>query len=472
MKMKLDKNIINDNIKCLRKLCSQIKNCSLKTERREFMRKIRPRIPSGFLELLPQDQILFNQMLDKIRMVYERFGFTPIETPAIEFTEVLLAKGGGETDKQIYQLIKEGDDLSLHFDLTVPLARYVAEHYQELAFPFRRYQIQKVWRGERKQKGRFREFYQCDIDVIGTTNILVDAEIPSVIYQVFRTLGFDNFTIQINNRKILNGFLESLELAGKSKEVLRAIDKLEKQGKKKVVEEMSQQGISQGKIAQVLQFIEIQGTNEKILSKLREMEITNPLFLQGLEELRAVSEAIQTLGVPENYYKIDLAIARGLDYYTGTVYETTLNDYQDIGSICSGGRFNDLAEYYTDKNLPGVGISIGFTRLFYKLREAGIINPKQSTPSQVLVAQLDSGLIKNCLDVATQLRQNGINVEIYFESDKISKQIRYADKLKIPFVLVVGDAEVKENKVSLKEMKTGKQSIMTIEKAVEEIKRE
>jgi histidyl-tRNA synthetase len=432
--------------------------------------KIKARIPSGFLELLPQDQIVFNGIMEKIRSIYEKFGFTPVETPALEFTEVILAKGGGETDKQIYRIQKEGDDISLHFDLTVPLARYVAEHYEDLTFPFRRYQMQKVWRGERKQKGRFREFYQCDIDVIGTENIFVDAEIPSVIYEVFLTLGFNNFTIRINNRKILNGFLEELKVKNFSKEILRAIDKLEKQGEKAVIEEMSKIGISAEKIEKIISFIKISGTNEEIISSLKNLGISNSIFSSGIADLDSVTKSILTLGVPRNYFRIDLSIARGLDYYTGTVYETILNDYPEIGSVCSGGRFDDLAEYYTDKKLPGVGISIGLTRLFYKLKEAGLIKSGQATPSQVLISQLDSSYIKYCLEIATKLRHNGINTEIYFESDKIGKQIKYASKLKIPFVIIVGESEIRGKIISLKIMENGKQLSLSIDDAISKIK--
>lgn len=434
------------------------------------MPKIKPRLPSGFLELLPQDQIIFNAMFETIRKTYERFGFTPIETPAIEFTEVLLTKSGGETEKQVYRLDKSGDDLSLHFDLTVPLARYVAEHYENLTFPFRRYQMQKVWRGERKQKGRFREFYQCDIDVIGTTNVLVDAEIPSVIYEVFKNLGFENFTIRINNRKVLNGLMEYLEISSMSREVLRAIDKLDKQGAEKVTEEIKALGISADKIKKMLDFVQIKGTDDEIISQLRSLGIASSLFEAGIEELNKVSKGIASFGVPKKCYGIDLAIARGLDYYTGTVYETILNDYPEVGSVCSGGRFDNLAEYYTDKKLPGVGISIGLTRLFYKLKEAGLIKSGRSTLSEVLIAQMDDSFMDESLAVATQLRKNEINAEVYFDSEKIGKQFKYADRLKIPFVIIIGEVEVKEKKVSLKVMSTGKQETMTIDEAIEIIK--
>lgn len=434
------------------------------------MNKIEPRIPSGFLELLPADQIKFNEMLDKIRSMYERFGFTPIETPALEFTEVILAKGGGETDKQIYRVNKEGDDLSLHFDLTVPLARYVAQHYENLTFPFRRYQIQKVWRGEKRQRGRFREFYQCDIDVIGSDNVIIDAEIPSVIYSVFKELGFDNFTIRINNRKVLNGFLEESGLIGSSKNVLRAVDKIDKQGEKAVRDELSENGISDENIEKILRFIKIKGSEDEIFSQLKSLNISNPLFMKGLNELQSVSEYIKSFGVPEGYYKIDLTIARGLDYYTGTVYETVFNKYPEVGSVCSGGRFDNLAEYYTDKKLPGVGISIGLTRLFYKLKEAGLIGMGPSTLAKALVTQMDSKYLKDYLEIASELRKNGINTEVYSEVDKLTKQFKYAGKLGIPYVIVVGEAEVKENKVTLKNMATREQSIVSLEEAIKLIK--
>lgn len=433
--------------------------------------KVNPRIPSGFLELLPADQIQFNKMLDKIRAMYERFGFTPIETPALEFTEIILAKGGGETDKQVYRVNKEGDDLSLHFDLTVPLARYVAQHYENLTFPFRRYQIQKVWRGERKQRGRFREFYQCDIDVIGSDNIIIDAEIPSVIYSVFKELGFDDFTIRINNRKVLNGFLGELGLINSSKIVLRAVDKIEKQGEKAVKEELVENGISEENINKILRFIKITGSKAEIISQLKSLNVRNSLFTRGLDEIQAVSEYIKSFGVPDGYYEVDLTIARGLDYYTGTVYETVLNKYPEVGSVCSGGRFDDLAEYYTDKKLPGVGISIGLTRLFFKLKEAGLIKSGQATPTKVLIVRTKEEFLEKCLETATFLRQGGVNTEIYFQVEKMGKQFKYANQLGIPFVVVIGEEEVLQNKVSIKNMKSGEQKIISLDLVIPEIRK-
>ncbi|OGF77313.1 histidine--tRNA ligase [Candidatus Giovannonibacteria bacterium RIFCSPLOWO2_12_FULL_43_11c] len=434
------------------------------------MKKTKPRILSGFMELLPKDQLVFNWMFDTIRATYERFGFTPIETPAIELSEILLAKGGGETEKQIYRFMRGDTDLALHFDLTIPLARYVAEHYGDLVFPFRRYQMQKVWRAERAQKGRFREFYQCDIDVIGSLNPLIDAEIPSVIYSAFKALGLDDITIRINNRKLLAGFMDALDVRSKAMEILRAIDKIEKQGDSAVIEELVSLEITEKKAGQILEFTKMTGPNNEILSSMEALAISNDLFQKGLEELRTVSEAVKAFGVPEKSYKIDLTIARGLDYYTGTVYETILNKYPGIGSVCSGGRYDDLAQYYTDKELPGVGISIGLTRLFYQLCEAGMVSPNQSTPSKVLISHLGTGYLGRCLEIATSLREEGINTEVYFDSEKIGKQLQYANKLKIPFVLIVGENEVKSNSVTLKEMRTGEQRLVTLAETIKSVK--
>jgi len=429
--------------------------------------RVKPRTPRGFGEYLPQDQILFNRMFETIRSIYERFGFTPIETPAIELTEVLLAKGGGETDKQVYSLAKEGDQLSLHFDLTVPLARYVSEHYNALSFPFRRYQMQKVWRGERSQAGRFREFYQCDIDVIGSESLLVDAEIPSVIYNVFLALGLPDFTIKVNNRKILNGYFEYLGLSGVTKSVFTAIDKLEKQGKCAVFKDLQSLGIAESIIEKVLEFTSLKGADNDILAALRGLDVQNQSFKDGIQELSDLCHYISLFGVPETNYEIDLAIARGLDYYTATVYETVLNEHPGIGSVCSGGRYDNLASFYTDKKLPGVGISIGLSRLFFKLREAEIIKPERATPSEVLIAALSSDFLPNALAVAKQLRERGINTEVSFETGKIGKQMKYANKLSIPFVFILGEEEVKNNTISAKRMATGEQVEATFDEAIE-----
>ena len=429
------------------------------------MKIVKPRILSGFMELLPEDQLEFNKMYDTIRRVYELYGFAPIETPAIELAEVLLAKGGGETEKQIYRFKKGDNDLALHFDLTVPLARYVAQHERELVFPFRRYQMQKVWRGERAGAGRFREFYQCDIDVIGTNNVLFDAEIPSVVYEVFKQLGFEKFTIKINNRKILTGFYESIGLINQAADVLRVVDKIDKIGKQGVRKELLSLSVDSDTIEALFVFIEIQGEIDDVLKQLEQLGIKNTTFQAGLAELGKVTSSMLTLGVPQKNFKIDLTVARGLDYYTGTVYETVLDEYPQVGSVCSGGRFDDLASYYTTTSLPGVGISIGLTRLFYMLREAGVINASARTPSKVLLLSVDENALDRVLELAAFFRSYGINAEVNFEGGKIGKQMQYANRLKIPYVIVIGDDEVKSGTVTLKSMATGSQESLSTEQA-------
>ena len=436
--------------------------------------KVKPRIPGGFMELLPQEQIVFNRMLGTIKATYELFGFAPIETPAVELTEVLLTKSGGDTEKQIWS-IKKGDDsneLSLHFDLTVPLARYVAQRKSDLVFPFRRYQMQKVWRGERNQKGRFREFYQCDIDVIGTTNILADAETTSVIFEVFKNLGFPDIIISVNNRKILNGFLFSLGCSNKSVEILRVIDKIDKQGREKVSEELVALNIPNNSVKKILNFIGIKGDNETVIDKLKSLDISSDLFDNGVKELSKVAKAIEAFGVSRENFKLDLSIARGLDYYTGTVYETLFKDYPEVGSVCSGGRFDNLAECYINQKLPGVGISIGLTRLFFKLKEAGVIKFNKATPTIMLVAQLEERFRSENMRIATELRRNGINTEVYLNSDKIGNQFKYANRLNIPFVIILGEVEMENKKVSLKNMLTGQQDMMFLSEVIDLIKKE
>ena len=351
------------------------------------MSKVEPRTLPGFMELLPQEQILFNQIQDKIKNTYEKFGFLPLDTPIVEDSNVLLAKAGGETEKQVYRFSKGKSDLSLRFDLTVPLAKYVAKNYGELAFPFRRYQIGKVYRGERQQKGRFREFYQCDIDIIGDGNLSIinDAELPLIIYNIFKELGFEKFTININNRKILNGLFEELELTKLGTDILRIIDKIEKIGKENVIKELEEFKITKEKISKIIDFIEIQGSNDEKLNKLKSFNFKNEIFANGVQELEDVVKYMRAFGMQENNFKIELTIARGLDYYTGTVYETFLDDYKSLGSVCSGGRYENLAEYYTDKKLPGVGISIGLTRLFYQLNEIKLIEAKKKSIADVLI---------------------------------------------------------------------------------------
>ena len=411
------------------------------------MAKTEPRTLSGFMELLPNEQILFNQMRETIEDTYKKFGFLPLDTPVIELSEVLLAKAGGETEKQIYRFNKGDKDLSLRFDLTVPLSKYVAKNYGNLSFPFRRYQIGKVYRGERTQKGRFREFYQCDIDVIGDgeLDLINDAELPSVIYTIFKNLGFNNFTIRVNNRKILNGLFEEIGQKEKSVEVLRIIDKIDKIGKEAVIEEL-----------------------EKI-EKLKKLEIKNETFITGVNELEFVIKNMGTFGIPKENYKVDLTIARGLDYYTGTVYETFLNEYRELGSVCSGGRYENLAEYYTDKKLPGVGVSIGLTRLFYKLNELNLIKAKKKSISDVLIIPMIEDLTVP-IEIASELRKSDIKTEIYLNNKKLKAKFKYADKLEIPYVVVIGEDEIEENKYKLKDMKTGNEQLVDISQMIRILK--
>lgn len=433
--------------------------------------KVQPSILPGFMELLPQDQLLFNKMLDTIKRTYETYGFIPLDTPTIEKSEILLAKSGGDTEKQIYRFSKGDSDLSLRFDLTVPLARYVAQHYNELIFPFRRYHIGKVFRGEKPQKGRFREFYQCDIDIIGneSLSIINDAEILSIIFSTFKALGFDEFTIRINNRKVLNGFFESLGIENKA-DALRIIDKLEKIGVPAVTAELKELGLEQGAIDSLLEFIRIKGGNKEVIERLKALKVEGELFQKGLEELEKVCEYVEYFGIPEKNNAIDLTIARGLDYYTGTIYETVLNNHPAIGSVCSGGRYDNLAQNYTDKKLPGVGISIGLTRLFYQLRESGIVQgAKRATPTELLIIPM-KGTMDYALDFSTKSREAGIATEVYLNEGKLGKMFGYADKLGIPFVVVVGEDEVRSGVLKLKDMSTGQQQEMRVEEIIRAVK--
>ena len=419
---------------------------------------IEPRTLPGFMELLPNEQILFEQMKQKIEKTYQKFGFLPLDTPILESAEVLLAKAGGETEKQIYQFQKGDTDIAMRFDLTVPLSKYVAKNYGNLSFPFRRYQIGKVYRGEKAQKGRFREFYQCDIDIIGDGELstINDAEIPSVIYNLIKELGFEEFTIRINNRKILNGLFEYINQKDNSVEILRIIDKIEKIGKDAVIEDLEKIGVSKEAIEKIINFIEIDGTTDEKLQKLQDLNIENETFKLGLEELISVVKYIRIFGVPDTHFKVDLTIARGLDYYTGTVYETFLNDYRELGSVCSGGRYENLAEYYTDKKLPGVGISIGLTRLFYKLNELGLIKAEKASMSDVLVIPMVDDLSKPII-LANSLREKNINTEIYLNDKKLKAKLKYADKLQIPYVIIVGEDEINSGVISVKNMITGEE---------------
>ena len=438
------------------------------------MKKAEPRTLAGFMELLPNEQILFNQMKEKIQKTYEKFGFLPLDTPILELSEVLLAKAGGETEKQIYRFEKGDTDISMRFDLTVPLAKYVAKNYGNLSFPFRRYQIGKVYRGEKAQKGRFREFYQCDIDIIGDgeLGLINDAEIPSVIYLLIKELGFEDFTICINNRKILNGLYASLNQEKNATEILRIIDKIEKIGKRAVREELNKLGLEEMQVNQILEFIEIEGTTDEKLEKLENLGIQNEQYQTGVAELKEVIKNIRLFGVPDTNFKVDLTIARGLDYYTGTVYETFLNNYRELGSVCSGGRYENLAEYYTDKKLPGVGISIGLTRLFYKLNELNVIHASKKSIAEILIIPMVEDLEQPII-LATKLRNAGINTEIYLNDKKLKAKFKYADKLKIPYVIVIGEDEIKTQTIKLKNMETGEEKELPLEEnsILEELKK-
>ena len=437
------------------------------------MAKVRPHTLSGFMELLPARQIQFDQMIEIIRESFSLYGFTPLDTPLIESSEVLLAKGGGETEKQIYRFTKGDSDLSLRFDLTVPLAKYVALNYAKLAFPFRRFQIGKVYRGERAQRGRFREFYQADIDVIGDGKLDIsnDAEIPAIIYRTFTALGLKRFQIRVNNRKILNGFYAMLGLTAQAGAIMRTVDKLEKIGEKSVRELLTAPdiGLNDEQAAEILKFIAIKGNNGEVLAALEGYRGQDPKFDEGLDELSAVAKNLAAFGVPESHFTLDLTIARGLDYYTGTVYETTMLDHPEIGSICSGGRYDNLAEYYTDKQLPGVGISIGLTRLFFVLEDQGYLNDNLNTsPADVLILPMTDDL-GPAIQLATYLRDRRLQVQVYGEQKKFKQKMSYADKLGVPYVILLGEDEIKQGKYALKDMRTGEQQLLTQEEVFGEI---
>lgn len=422
------------------------------------MNRVVPKIMPGFMELLPEDQILFNEMIDTIRSVYEKFGFLPLDTPILEYSDVLLAKAGGETEKQIYRFLKGSTDISMRFDLTVPLARYVSMRRNDLIFPFKRYQIGKVYRGERPQKGRYREFYQCDIDVIGENlSTLYDAEIPAIIYNLFKELNFGKFTIRINNRKVLNGFFEDLNLTDKVSDILRIIDKLEKIGISSVKEELSLLGISSQLIEKIIDFINIKGTNDEIISLLTNFDCNNETFKEGVASLTELVSNIRNFGVSDDYFILDLTIARGLDYYTGTVYETCLDDYPSLGSVCSGGRYDNLTKYYTDCDLQGIGISIGITRLFSKLKEMGIATSKRKSLLNALIIPFDSDCIDYAIRVSEVLRENNVICDVYYENKGFKQKMKYANRLGVPYIIILGSDEKKDNLVTVKNMETGSQ---------------
>ena len=433
---------------------------------------IKPRTLSGFMELLPGKQAQFERMLTILRNTYASYGFAALDTPVIEDAQILLDKGGGKTEKQIYRFQKGDSDLALRFDLTVPLAKYVALHCNDLAFPFRRYQISKVYRGERAQRGRFREFYQADIDIIGDgkLDILNEAEIPAIIYKVFRGFGLSRFQIRVNNRKILSGFYAMLGLSEKSGDIMRTVDKLDKIGPEKVKTILLEEcGLTEAQAEEILKFIAIRGTNAQVIAALEGYLGRSEIFDLGVEELKAVTANLAAFGVPEDNFAVDLTIARGLDYYTGTVYETTLLDHPEIGSVCSGGRYDNLAGYYIEKQLPGVGISIGLTRLFYVLDEQGLLNPElPSAPADALVLPMTAE-VGPAIALAEQLRTGGLRVQLYGEQKKFKQKMAYADKLGVPFAVLLGEDEIAEGKCSVKNMRTGEQVKLTPAEAVEYI---
>ncbi len=432
------------------------------------MDMIKPRTLSGFMELLPDKQLRFDRMAGVIRDAYASYGFTPLDTPAIEDAQILLAKGGGETEKQIYRFQKGDSDLALRFDLTVPLAKYVALHYGELAFPFRRFQISKVYRGERAQRGRFREFYQADIDIIGDgkLDILNEAEIPAIIYKVFRGFGLSRFQIHVNNRKILNGFYAMLGLTEKAGDIMRTVDKLDKIGPQKVRAMLLEDcGLLDAQAEEILAFIAIRGTNAQVIAALEAYAGRNDIFDTGLQELKVVTANLAAFGMPEENFTVDLTIARGLDYYTGTVYETLLLDHPELGSVCSGGRYDNLAGYYIDKPLPGVGISIGLTRLFYVLDEQGLLNPAvPAAPADALVLPMTEEM-GPAIALAETLRSAGLRVQLYGEKKKFKQKMAYANKLAVPFAVLLGEDEIAQGKCSVKDMASGEQRLLTPEEA-------
>lgn len=425
---------------------------------------IEPKTLSGFMELLPSDQILFNSIKDVIRKNYEKYGFLPLDTPVIESSDVLLAKAGGETEKQIYQFSKADNNLCLRFDLTVPLAKYVALNFNELAFPFARYQIGKVYRGERPQKGRFREFYQCDIDVVGRDKLSLyyDALIPSVIYNIFRELNVGQFKISVSNRKLLMGLFEYLNLESSSIDILRLIDKFSKIGEQNFVETLKcDYKISDDCMQKILEFIKIDGNVTEQLDKLKKLDINNDKFMLGVEELEFVTKQMLVFGIDKDYFNIDLSIARGLDYYTGTVYETTIVGYESLGSVCSGGRYENLASFYTKEKLPGVGMSIGLTRLFYKLKENNLINSNINTLTKAIIFPMGE-TFEQCIKLDSILKKNNINSMVYFENTKFKNKINYANKLGIKYAIFIGEDEVKNNNVSIKNLETFDQTSLSI----------
>ena len=427
------------------------------------MNKVQPKTLSGFMELLPNEQILFNQMQDKIRNTYEKFGFLPIDTPVIESSEVLLAKAGGETEKQLYSFSKGDSNLTLRFDLTVPLAKYVAEYYNQITFPFRRYQIGKVYRGERNQRGRYREFYQCDVDVVGNGKLDIknDALVVSTVYKALKSIGLGKFKIQMSNRKILKGILQELNIENDI-EVMILIDKYDKIGKEKFTEDLINL-VGEEKSNFINKVMEFSGDNESIISNLKTLTIESELYKKGVDELEEVIKYLSLFGVDKNFFKIDLKIIRGLDYYTGTVFETLIEGHEEFGSISSGGRYDNLAQNYTDNVLPGVGMSIGLTRLFFVLGEIGFLeNYKLEDNEKYLIVPIGD-TFEFSMEVLAKLQQSGKTAEVYLENDKIKKKMNFANKLNMTKVILIGEDEAEAREVTIKDMETGEQNKIKFE---------
>ena len=420
--------------------------------------KINTKPLPGMMELLPEEQLEFDRIYEVIRKNYEKFGFAPIDTPIIERTETLLAKAGGETEKQIYRFSKGDNDLSLRFDLTVPTARFVAENFGQLQFPFKRSQIGKVYRGERAQRGRFREFYQCDIDVIGRDNLNIkyDSEVIAVIYSIFRELNFGDFTLRINNRNITSGLIDGLNLSEKQAEIMALIDRAEKITPGEFYQQLKD--LDLGESAQFIKdFVEISGSCEEVLNKLRKIaqNIKNDQFKKGIDELSKVTEILKKMGVEEKYFKLDMLIVRGLDYYTGTVFETNLNEFKEIGSVSSGGRYENLSEYYSKEKLPGVGASIGLTRLFWSLRDLGLLSFSKRSNAEFLIIPFSENELEKSFKIANELREFGKNVEVLLEEFNMKKAFKFANKRGVKYVLVIGEQEISKNVFEFKNMETG-----------------
>jgi len=417
---------------------------------------ITPRTLKGFRDFLPEAMLAREHLIDTAKAVYRSYGFSPIDTPALEYTEILLGKGGAETDKQLYRFEDAGGrDVALRFDLTVPLARFMAQHVGKTGTPFKRYHVGSVWRGENTQRGRYREFLQCDFDTIGTASLLADVETALVIHDLFRALGFERFTIHVSNRKVLSGLLEQLGLLAQSSAVMRAIDKLAKIGRQGLAAELERAcGASGAEAAEILRFVTLRGDNRDVVTSLADLVTGSETGRQGVAELNELLDGVEAAGIDMGRIRIDVSIARGLDYYTGTVYETFLDDLRDIGSCCSGGRYDDLASVYTKQRLPGVGASLGVDRLLAAIQELGLVESRTGT-ADVLVTLFDADGTHRAVELAAELRDGGVSTELYPETRKLSAQLRYADRRGHRLAIIVGPAEVEAGTAQIKDLASG-----------------